>query len=118
MPSERDGEDQAEGEGRAAEERRQHAVPDQLHQEEGEADDRGGGEDEHGGGVAACGLAPPQRRTCSLGCPPPRAMASRDHRHDRVHQHGDDSVFRLPNISSIEKVESSVPVTAPRVFAP
>ncbi|MEJ7735410.1 MAG: hypothetical protein WKG00_40265 [Polyangiaceae bacterium] len=41
-----DDQDEAEGVARAAEQRPQHAVPDQLEEEEGEADDARGGEDE------------------------------------------------------------------------
>ena len=49
---ERHGQDQAEGEDGAAEQGRQHPVPDELHQEEGEADERAGGEDEAARGAA------------------------------------------------------------------
>ena len=56
----RDGEHEPEHVRRAAEQRREHAVPDQLHQQEGEAD-RGGGEVDQ-----RCGAESSSRRSLLL----------------------------------------------------
>ena len=45
----RDGDDQAEGEDRSAEQRREQPIPDELHQEEREADGAGGEEQDPDG---------------------------------------------------------------------
>src|SRR5439155_384864 len=111
----RDGEDQSEGIGGAAEERGEHPVPDQLHEQEGEADGRGRDEDERAGrGGGRCGLrALPRRdsrrsRTC-------RQQASRERQHEIQEARRPDGEVRAQQLEREEGRVEAAPDRAERV---
>ena len=113
------GEDESEGVDGAPEYGTQHPIPDQLHEEEGEADPGRGDEDEPGGRVRRKGLGGGVRfgRFDSPSASR-REMWFATIARSRFKALASHSVFRVPKTSSMKNVPTKDPATAPRVLIP
>ena len=112
---ERHREHEPEGVDGAAQDRTEHPVPDELHQEEGEAHDRRRRQHEARralprGASAAVGLVPPSRRTTGPVRRPSAAARTATTRFTPAASH---SVWRVPRASRSQNVAARQPATAP-----